>query len=105
MRLDDFKRQKILKYGKFMQSLFYLLGFSRDQVSEDGTQRFFWKKAKTLITEEFLEKMTDYDFMGPKETEFKAYQTLNYIEKNIEGIVPADVESVSMVAGRLFKWL
>jgi len=49
--------------------------------------------------------MTDYDFMGPKETEFKAYQTLNYIEKNIEGIVPADVESVSMVAGRLFKWL
>ena len=27
IRLEDFKNLKILKYGKFMQSLFYLLGF------------------------------------------------------------------------------
>lgn len=73
MRLDDFKRQKILKYSKFMQSLFYLLGYTKDQVTEPGTQKFFWKKAKTLITEDFLDRMADYDFMGPKDGEFKAY--------------------------------
>ena len=56
-----------------MQSLFYLLGYSRADVSEDGTQKFFWKKAKTLMTEAFLDKMTDYEFMGPKDTEFKSY--------------------------------
>lgn len=49
--------------------------------------------------------MIGYETMGPKDSEFKAYQTLNYIQKNIEGIVLADVEAVSMVAGRLFKWL
>lgn len=88
-----------------MQSLFYLLGYSKDDVSEPGTQKFFWKKAKTLLNEEFLEKMLTYEFMGCKESEFKSYQTLNYIQKNIEGIVLADVEAISMVAGRLFKWL
>jgi len=105
MRLDDFKRQKILKYNKFMQSLFYLLGYSKDDITEPGTQKFFCKKAKTLITDEFLDKMADYDFMGPKDGEYKSYQTLNYIEKNIEGMNLADIEAVSMVAGRLFKWL
>ena len=104
-RLDDFKMQKIIKYGKFMQSLFYLLGYTKDNVTEGGTQKFFWKKAKTLINDDFLNRMTSYDFMGPKETEFKAYQTLNYIERNIEGIQLADVEAVSIVAGKLFKWL
>lgn len=49
--------------------------------------------------------MLDYEFMGPRESEFKSYQTLNYIQKNIDGIVLADVENMSMVAGRLFKWL
>jgi len=58
-----------------------------------------------LINDGFLDKMKDYEFMGPKDGEFKAYQTLNYIEKNIEGIVLADLEAISIVSGRLFKWL
>jgi hypothetical protein len=43
--------------------------------------------------------------MGPKEGQYKSYQTLNYIEKNIEGINPQDVESLGIVSGRLFQWL
>ena len=78
------------------------MGYQKDDVSEPGTQKFFWKKAKTLITPEFLDKMATFEFMGPKEGEFKAYQTLNYIMKNIEGIVLADLEAISMVAGRVF---
>ena len=49
--------------------------------------------------------MFDFEIMGPKEGEFKKYQTLNYIEKNIAGISPAEVDGFNMVAGRLFKWL
>jgi len=33
--------------------------------------------------------MYEFEIMGPKETEFKKYQTINYIEKNIEGIEAA----------------
>ena len=54
---------------------------------------------------EFIDKMSEYDFMGPKEGEYKPYQTLNYIEKNIDNIDPVDVENYNMVAGRLYRWL
>jgi len=30
---------------------------------------------------------------------------LNFIERNIAGIVPAEVEEFNMVLGRLYKWL
>ncbi len=72
-RLEELKTCKIFKYGKFMQSLFYLLGFEKEAVTEPGTQKFFWKKAKTLINEDFIDKMAAYEFMGPKEGTYKAY--------------------------------
>ena len=43
--------------------------------------------------------------MGPKEGKFAPYQTLNFIERTIEGIDPVEVEEFNLVAGRLFKWL
>jgi len=49
--------------------------------------------------------MYEFEIMGPKEGDFKKYQTINYIEKNIAGIDAAAVDAFNMVAGRLFKWL
>ena len=74
-------------------------------MSEPGTQKFHWKKAKQLLNNDFIEKMEAYEFMGPKETAFKSYQTLNYITKNTEGITLKQVEDINMAAGKLFKWL
>jgi len=88
-----------------MQSLFYLLGYTKEQVVEPGTQKFFWKSAKTLLNEEFVQKLLNFETMGPKTEEFVSYQQLNFIERNISGIVPADVDEFNMTLGRLFKWL
>mmetsp|Transcript_28748 Transcript_28748/g.43419 ORF Transcript_28748/g.43419 Transcript_28748/m.43419 type:complete len:198 (-) Transcript_28748:7-600(-) len=49
--------------------------------------------------------MRDYEFRGPKDGKYEAYQTLNYVEKNIEGIEPTEVDEFNMTAGRLFRWL
>lgn len=49
-----------------MQGLFYLLGYSKDKIVEPGTQKFFWKSAKTLLDEEFVQKLIDYETIGPK---------------------------------------
>lgn len=65
----------------------------------------FWKAAKCLLDESFIEKMTDYNFQGPKDGNYEKYQTLNYIEKIITGIEPNDVTEFNMAAGRLFQWL
>lgn len=36
-RTDDFKKFKVIKHGKFMQALMYLLGYEKDKVVEPGT--------------------------------------------------------------------
>jgi hypothetical protein len=43
-----------------------LLGYDKDKVVEPGTQKFHWKTAKTLLNDDFVKKMIDYDFRGPK---------------------------------------
>jgi hypothetical protein len=43
--------------------------------------------------------------LGPKDNHFARYCTINFIEKNIEGIVPEEVDAYNMVLGKLFKWL
>jgi len=40
-----------------------------------------------MIDEDFLNKMTEYKIMGQKESEYKAYQALNYIDVLLTGIV------------------
>jgi hypothetical protein len=56
-RFADLKKYKVVKYGKFMQGLLYFLGYTKDSVVETGTQKFFWKTAKTLMDDTFLDKM------------------------------------------------
>lgn len=53
----------------------------------------------------FLSKMEEYDFRGAKESVYKPYQTLNFIEKAMSGIVAEEVDEFNMVAGRMFRWL
>jgi len=57
-----------------MQGLLYLLGYSKDKVVELGTQKFDWKSAKALLDEEFVERLMNFETMGPKNQEFKSYQ-------------------------------
>lgn len=104
-RLEEVKEYKVVKYGRFLQGLMYLLGYPKDKVVEPGTQKFFWKTAKTLLDEEFVEKLIAFETIGPKQDAFEKYQQLNFIERNIAGIVPAEVEEFNMVLGRLYKWL
>jgi hypothetical protein len=63
MELRDFN---VIKMGRIMQSLFYLLGYDRDHICEKGTNKFFWKKAKTLINDEFINRLINYTAMGEK---------------------------------------
>lgn len=88
-----------------MQALLYFLGYDKQYIVEPGTQKMFWKAAKCLLDESFIEKMSDYTFQGPKDGKYEKYQTLNYIEKIITGIEPNDVTEFNMCAGRLFTWL
>jgi hypothetical protein len=55
---------------RVIQTLFYLLKYNREDICEKGTNKFFWKKAKNLIDDEFISRLTYYNALGPKEDEF-----------------------------------
>ena len=43
---------RVVKMPRILQSLMYLLGFSRDQVCEPKTNVLFWKYASKFIVED-----------------------------------------------------
>jgi len=49
--------------------------------------------------------MKNYTHIGPKDKEYKRYQLINFIEKNIEGINIDDIEPYSYILSRLYKWV
>jgi hypothetical protein len=63
----------VLKSPRMMQSVFYLLGYTREQVCQEGSNKFFWKYAKQLLNEEFLEKLVAFNVYGLKTNPIKAY--------------------------------
>jgi len=100
--LKDFK---VMKLGRVLQSLFYFLKYDREDVCEVKTNKFWWKKAKENLNEDFLKALMAYNPTGPKPEQFKRYWLLNFIEKNIEGIQQEDVDAYSVTIGKLFRWL
>lgn len=97
----------VLKNPRIMQSIFYLLGYKREQVCQEDSNKFFWKIAKKLVNDDFLDKLADYTPFGLKTHKVHAYQTINFLEKNIEGLgTQEDIEAqCGIYVGRLYKWL
>lgn len=103
--LVKMKEYKVIKFPRFWQSFFYFLGYSREEICEEGTNKLFWKSAKNKINDGLFERMKNYTHIGPKDKEYKRYQLINFIEKNIDGIGMEDIEGYSYVLSRLYKWM
>ena len=97
----------VIKYPRIWQSLFYLIGCEREEVCESRTNKLKWKVGKKLAVVDLLaDKMWKYEALGEKKNEYKVYQTLNFIEKNIEQYHPDDVDVYSStILGRLLRWM
>lgn len=70
MELKDFK---VLKMPRVLQSVFYFLQYKREDICEKDTNKFFWKKAKHLLDDDFITRLVDYNALGPKEDNFQRY--------------------------------
>ena len=58
--MEDLVKVNVLKQGRILQSVFYMLGFEREQICERLTNKLWWKIAKKQISEEFLQKLMKY---------------------------------------------
>lgn len=97
----------VLKMPRILQSVFYLLQYKRQDVCQPGTNKFNWKLAKAHFDETFLEKMAAYSPIGLRRGPTQIhYTTLNFIEKNLEGLVQEEVEAqCGHEIARLFRWV
>jgi hypothetical protein len=104
-KILDFKEYTVIKMPRVFQSIFYMLGYKREDLCERDTNKIEWKKAKTFLNEEFFKKIGEYNPFGPKEFEFRAYQSLRFIEKNAEMYEPENVDEYSVALGKLYRWM
>jgi len=101
----NLSKYNVVKMERIMQTLFYLLGYTREDLCEVGTNKLFWKKAREHWNEKLLDDFQNYTPLGPKDGEYKAYQKINFLEKNLDGIVDEDVKSYSLSLAELFNCL
>jgi hypothetical protein len=59
--------------SRVFQTVFYLLGYSREEICERDTNKLEWKKAKELLNEDFFKRLGEYNPFGSKEGEYKSY--------------------------------
>lgn len=49
--------------------------------------------------------MSKFKFLGPKDQEVKKYQTINYIERNLEGLSQETISVYNYSLGLIYKWM
>ena len=62
-----------MKLPRVLQTLFYLLGYTREEVCERDTNKLDFKKVKNLINDDLFKAMSQYNPVGSRESEFKEY--------------------------------
>ena len=83
MGLRDFN---VIKFPRVLQTLFYVLNYTREEICEPETNALNWKKVKTLIDKDLFEKIGHYEPLGPRDDEFKLYQKMKFLKANIAEI-------------------
>jgi hypothetical protein len=99
---------------RVFQTIFYLLGYSREEICERDTNKLEWSKAKLVLLggadgdgTEFFRRLGEYNPFGAKTVDFKAYQRIKFIKRNIKKheLAPEQVDEYSLALGKLFKWV
>lgn len=101
----DMKDLNIMKMPRVLQTLFYLLRYDREEICERDTNKLDFKKAKQLIGEDLFERMSKYQPLGASEDDYKEYQKLSFLKRNIESVEEEKVDDYSVILGRIHRWI
>lgn len=104
-QLSSIRHMRVLKMPKILQSLMYLLGFTRESICEPRTNKLFWKKANHFLTHDVPVRMEKFVIIGQKKGDFKSYKTLNFCERVVSSYQEEDVMNYHPGFFKLFKWL
>jgi hypothetical protein len=96
------RNYNVIKFPRVLQSVLYLLGFKREDICEDGTNKLCFKKVRTIIGDEtFYQKMAEYKYAGSKTGDFRAYEKVAFLKKNLD-VEEEQLESYSQTMFKLW---
>ena len=98
-------KYRVVKYLSVFQAIWYLLGYTKEDLNTPGTTVLNWKNAKNWIKEEFFTEVLNFDHRGAKPKEVKNYAKILHLIKKIEKLNPEDIDNYNLGLGRLFRWL
>jgi hypothetical protein len=71
--LLNLAKSTVIRLPRLWQSIFYILGYEREQICLEGTNKLFWKNASRFLNEAFIDKMVSYTPYGTRQGPFKQY--------------------------------
>lgn len=82
-----------------------MLGYSREEVCERDTNKLHFKKVRNILRDnDFYDKMSGYKISGTKSADFREYERLNFMKKNLRDCDEESVEGYSMTMAKLLAW-
>lgn len=100
----NLSKYRICKFPYLWQGLMFLLGFKKEEVDLPGTNVLNWKQVKPLIfTEEFYNKMLEYDHKGPKGP-VPPEAVVTYLKQRLDRWKDEEVDNFNLGLGRVAKW-
>jgi hypothetical protein len=102
---SDLRHLHVMKHPRVLQTLFYMLGFTREQICHRDTNALDFRKAKELINEELFAKMGNYKPTGQRDRDFKEYQKISFLRTNNNALDEEKVEDYSLVLRKVLDWI
>ena len=98
------RNYNVIKFLRVLQSVCYLLGYTREEVCEVDTNKLSFKKVREIIGDEtFYQKMAEFKFAGPKMGDFRQYEKMAFLKKNLE-VDEEQLETYSQTMYKLWQW-
>lgn len=84
LQLNEYR---VIKFPRVLQNAFYLAGHSKEEVNVAGRNELNWRALRNLLlTEEFVQKIAQYQFAGAKAEEVPLYAKVNRVLKRVAEI-------------------
>lgn len=105
--LIELSKCAVIKFPRILQALYFLTGMTNTDICEPNSNLFNWKRVSRNdnFVEDIAERMSNYVALQEKKSEFKKYQTINYVSELIEGITMEEVEENHPAFGKILKWV
>jgi len=100
----NLRNYNVIKFPRVLQSVTYLLGYSREEICDRETNKLSFKKVREIIGDEtFYQKMAEYKFAGPKTGDFRDYEKMGFLKKNLD-LTEEELEQYSITMFKLWQW-